>query len=691
MSGKRTAEEQIDSYNVHLFENGYDDDDEPQQQARASSEVLAKRKILKPRSRLAGRTTATTAPQPASNFGFNFQPIAATSKTTTTDDNSKPNPFAGFGGANTTTSGDNNNGNHEEKPKANPFAIFGSQNNTNATSSITTSKPAFSFGQPSSSLVSASSDTSSSSKKSDKPSKIKALNDSLYDKLSQQRSVDPVSNFTPLLRKYIDYYEQIENDTIVEDAPEEPKQIEQHKGGNDDEEEKEEKAQKLLPSSEPINSFGGSKPSFSFGQTTATSNSSSFPSFSFGSKTNDTPKEQEPVPQEKGSSAEVIDVDDDSDSDDEIKVEGPTFTLAKPPTSTDSVFKLSKDVTTSGSTNATGPSFTFSGGDKKFDNPFKLTKPVIGETKEKENAEQDKPPAATSSFTWNKTDSDKTASNANKQEEVSKPQTSGFSFQTNQATTESHNAPSSAFNFNFKPTPQPSNGDSTTESKPKFDLNFGSSASTNASDKPAFSFGSSSTGTSNTAAPSFNFGGNSTAANPTSTFGGASSFNFNFSKPSATTPPAEGSNSGDKGNDNIVEEEEADVKFKPVAKLQDEKVNETTGEEEEDLVYTKRSKIQKFDKETKSYESKGLGELRILVNNSTKKARILVRADGSNRVILNIPILADFKYEKIGNKGNLVKIPAVEAGKIETYLATVKTAEDGTNLLNSLDKAKESL
>jgi hypothetical protein len=60
-------------------------------------------------------------------------------------------------------------------------------------------------------------------------------------------------------------------------------------------------------------------------------------------------------------------------------------------------------------------------------------------------------------------------------------------------------------------------------------------------------------------------------------------------------------------------------------------------------------------------------------------------------VILNIPILADFKNEKIGNKGNLVKIPAVEAGKIETYLATVKTAEDGTNLLNSLDKAKESL
>lgn len=589
MSGKRAADEQMDSYN---FQNFDDEDDEVPVQSKASAEVLAKRKILKPRSRLAGRNPANI-PRPAqtSSFGFNFQPMQKTVET------NNSNPFSSFA--------------KPEENKVNPFSAFAptSLTTTNTSTSATTNT-----------IVSIPSDDAS---------KIKALNDNFYNKITAEKNLNPLADFTPILTKYINYIDEINNNKPIE-----PKQIENKP------------EIKALPSSE------FNKPSFSFG----TDIKPIEPTFSFNKPTASVPvpapvPASAPIPA-KSVSPDVIAVDEDESSDDEIKVEGPTFTLAKPPTTTDSVFKLS-DAKPSALSTSTGPSFTFASNGKKFDNPFKLTPATKPEAVKEEPKEEPKEAP----------------------KETPKPTFLFGEVQKNEPT-------KPAFSFNFKPaepTEKPSFSlptkpafGSTEGEKPKIEFNFSKPAT---SDKPTFSFGSNAT-------PAPSFGGNAT---PAPSFGGASSFSFNFSKPAAAATTTE------ETAEDKPDEEEPKVQFKAVAKLQEDKVEEKTGEEDEELLYTKRSKIQKFDKEKNSYESKGLGDLKVLLNKSNKKARILVRADGSNRVILNVPILKEFKYEKISPKGNLIKIPIVEDGKLETYLSQVKTGEDGTNLLEALDKAKQAI
>ena len=75
-----------------------------------------------------------------------------------------------------------------------------------------------------------------------------------------------------------------------------------------------------------------------------------------------------------------------------------------------------------------------------------------------------------------------------------------------------------------------------------------------------------------------------------------------------------------------------------------------TGEEGETTEYTCRAKLYSFvDK--KEWKERGVGVLRLNVTepkpddeNSTIKARIVMRADGSHRVILNTPVQKALKY-----------------------------------------------
>lgn len=43
------------------------------------------------------------------------------------------------------------------------------------------------------------------------------------------------------------------------------------------------------------------------------------------------------------------------------------------------------------------------------------------------------------------------------------------------------------------------------------------------------------------------------------------------------------------------------------------------GEEEEERLFCERAKLFRFDKDTKEWKERGIGELKILKNNTTKK------------------------------------------------------------------------
>ncbi|CAK7903179.1 nucleoporin Nup2p [[Candida] anglica] len=669
-------------------------DDESQPVASiASADVLAKRNIIKPRSRIGAKTggNAFGGVSGFSNNGFNGFASA----------NNKP--------ASTTTNG---------------FASFGSAQVAPAPS-ITNTSTAFA---------------------KDPNEVIKALNEKFVQAIVKANEGDSVADFTTIAQKYIDYYKNLKGNnnkvpssttapvSIPSSTPPttapttvaapstkkvEKKPVESSDSESSDEEIKIEGPKFTLTSKPTAKnspfSFGPKPaqkkddsdseseieikgPTFSFNKpikdnvfkfksADTTGSSGSFgtpvvdkkdeptpkPAFSFN---NDT-KKDEPKPFSFGAPA--------TEKKEETK---PTFSFGAPAAEkkNDSkpAFSFGAPAVVAEKKDEAKPSFSFGAPattEKKDDAKPAFSFGAPATTEKKDDA---KPafsfgaPVATE-----KKDEPKPAFSfgtpATEKKDDSKP---AFSFGTTAPPVVSEKKEDSKPSFTF-------GAPATTGSKPA--LSFGAAASTES--KPAFSFGSAtkpassfgestpfSFGSSDQTKPAFSFGSKPNDSKP------ASAFNF-ASNGTAPTPTTNGSATAD----DAVEEEEANVNFTPVASLGNEKVDTSkTGEEDEELLYTKRAKLMLFVPSNKEqpYANKGLGELKVLKNNQTNKSRILVRADGGLRVLLNALVNKDVQYDTIGN-GSMVRVPTVNADKsIETFILKVKTPQDGQDLLKVLNEAK---
>ena len=441
---------------------------------------------------------------------------------------------------------------------------------------------------------------------------------------------------------------------------------------------------------------------------------------------------------------------DSDDLEDEIEIKGPTFQFNKP--IKDSVFKL--PTTDSSKPFTFGEKKEDNNNDndtKKPQNAFSLPstsdkkeepKPLFGLSKPEDKPEVAKPlftfgkpveEAAKPLFTFGKPVEEAakpafTFGSASKSTDA-KP---AFSFGTPAATTTENKpdtkesstnttapmfkfgAPSttsstSTPSFNFKP--QPTATTTATDASAKAEGDKASSAPTTSlfgavsSDKPAFSFNSgaskpftfgtpsnSEQKTESTPTPAFNF--NTSSSTATSTFGlNKPTFGFSFGKTDDKKPESkETATAASEQPQQEEKEEETGGNFTPIAKLSNEKIEQTNGEENEIVKFTIRSKLMEFDSNNKEnpYINKGLGELKILYNEKTAKSRILIRSDGSLRILLNTLILKSINYESIGN-GSLIRIPTIDpndASKIITYVVKVKTAENGSELLKTINELK---
>lgn len=803
---KRVADEQITKDGMPNYSDG-----EPDAPAIASSDVLSRRKILKPKGRLGSNTTGA---------GSNA-----------------------FGAIN--------------KPPQSIFSFGGSGNN--AASGITPSQPAqssnpFNFAnKPESNTVNTAS--------VDKDNKIKALNENFIQAITKLNVPNTIADFTPIAQKYIDYYKIIlKNETFLEIASKEVKEPVQPPPTS---------SFQFKPSNVSAPSAAATVTPFSFKPSAQSSESKSNgpvfsfnsnsqqqtttkPAFSFntpassitGSTTSAPPTfSTEPVsssvPNEASKSEtkrELINLDSDSESESdkedsktkEVKVQGPKFTLTSNPTTKSSPFtfdpkKLAKKNAPDSDdleddVEIKGPTFQFN---KPIqDNVFKLTSnsadntSKLDEKKEEEvkstplfgATTQDKDQATTLTglfgFGQNKGGETKApslfggsfGSNGNTTEQ--KP-VSTFSFGNSQnktdssANTETKKTETPSFSFgttnssskplfgslnnegNAKPaftfgsttdkkdesasatattTPsfsfgtQPNKTDSAKEAqgdKPATSLfgnssdnankpattgfSFGAKTQEDKSEAPKFVFGSSKAnpftfGASNNqgdsaTTPSFNFGSNSSnnaflfGSKPTGAFNFAqkqedqknetsstvttSSSSFGLTKPAFAFPFGSAKPEDkpeEKKNEETVPEEETGGKFEPVAKLSNEQVDSKSGEENETAKFTIRSKLMEYDSKNSEnpYTNKGIGELKVLFNEQTKKSRILIRADGSLRVLLNTLILSSVKYDSIGN-GSLIRVPTIDAddsSKIITYVIKVKTPQDGEQLLKCINELK---
>ncbi|KAG7876008.1 hypothetical protein KL938_004942 [Ogataea parapolymorpha] len=474
----------------------------------------------------------------------------------------------------------------------------------------------------------------------DQPTQLKSLNALFLEAVNNAIQKNSIADLRPILSKYNEYYDKVVNNKIAVKKAEVPKvdvkvaevKNPQFKFGDSKPAESEEEEEKPVEIKGPAFKLDTLPKSKNYG-------------FKFG---------QAPPA--------------DSDSDDDVKIEGPKFQLAGGTQIKDDVFKLPKKEEKEKKEDK--PAFTFGQTETKETPKFSFgqtpapafsfgSQPEPAEKQEKQ--EKSKTPAETPAFSF----ADKPA----------------FSFNVPKETKEEQ-----------KPEQKP---EQKSEQKPAF--SFGSSAfsftkpsETKPADsepaKPAFSFSAPSKGFNFSSQPAqkpavsnpFNFASKSQDTAPA-----ASTFNFNFSAPK----PEE--NKDDAANDDDeVQNEDVKGDFAVVKLTQ--KVDTKTGEENETVLYTKKSKVLKFDAADKSdpYKSIGLGELKVLKNTETGKSRILVRSEGSMNVLLNVAILKDVKYELIG-KGNSMRIPTFSLdGKLETYIARVKTADDGKNLLEKVQSCQ---
>ncbi|XP_057413918.1 E3 SUMO-protein ligase RanBP2 isoform X2 [Balaenoptera acutorostrata] len=135
---------------------------------------------------------------------------------------------------------------------------------------------------------------------------------------------------------------------------------------------------------------------------------------------------------------------------------------------------------------------------------------------------------------------------------------------------------------------------------------------------------------------------------------GESTTGFNFSFKSALSPsksPAKLNQSGasvgtDEDSDVTQEEERDGQHFEPVVPLPD-LVEVSSGEENEQVVFSHRAKLYRYDKDAGQWKERGIGDIKILQNYDNKQVRIVMRRDQVLKLCANHRITPDMTLQNM--------------------------------------------
>ncbi|XP_058134297.1 E3 SUMO-protein ligase RanBP2 isoform X3 [Dasypus novemcinctus] len=135
---------------------------------------------------------------------------------------------------------------------------------------------------------------------------------------------------------------------------------------------------------------------------------------------------------------------------------------------------------------------------------------------------------------------------------------------------------------------------------------------------------------------------------------GESTTGFNFSFKSALSPsksPAKlnqsGTSIGTDEESDVTQEEERDGQyFEPVVPLPD-LVEVSSGEENEQVVFSHRAKLYRYDKDVGQWKERGIGDIKILQNYDNKQVRIVMRRDQVLKLCANHRITPDMTLQNM--------------------------------------------
>ena len=120
-------------------------------------------------------------------------------------------------------------------------------------------------------------------------------------------------------------------------------------------------------------------------------------------------------------------------------------------------------------------------------------------------------------------------------------------------------------------------------------------------------------------------------------FGASSGASSAFFKIAAAPATDSGSTGGDAGastdEPETAPEEESTARFEPVVKLQE--VKTSTGEEDDEALYTQRAALYRFDAAANEWKERGKGDVKLLKNKSSGKVRALMRQEKTLKLCIN--------------------------------------------------------
>merc|ERR1719443_571767 len=117
-------------------------------------------------------------------------------------------------------------------------------------------------------------------------------------------------------------------------------------------------------------------------------------------------------------------------------------------------------------------------------------------------------------------------------------------------------------------------------------------------------------------------------------------------EPETPREPESSTGAAEEDDNGYAPEEEAQVEFQPLVKLEEVKTN--TGEENEEVLFKMRAKLfrwesDSWEKEVKMWKERGTGDVKFLQEKDTKKMRLLMRREKTMKICANfylVPTIA---------------------------------------------------
>ncbi|PJF18629.1 Ran-specific GTPase-activating protein 2 [Paramicrosporidium saccamoebae] len=109
---------------------------------------------------------------------------------------------------------------------------------------------------------------------------------------------------------------------------------------------------------------------------------------------------------------------------------------------------------------------------------------------------------------------------------------------------------------------------------------------------------------------------------------------------------------------------------------------QATGEEGEAMKFSGRAKLYEFDAVNKEWKDRGLGILKINEDFETGAGRMLMRAEGVLRVLLNVRLFSGMTYAPVPDRS--VRFVALVDSKPVQYLLRLRSSDDANALLLEL-------